>query len=172
MKEDNILLADISYKGSIGALNYKGIRYLIVRPETVVEIQKSLTEELGGARAGEVFYRSGYRGTSLTAKRLLDEGASRKDIMRSMFHMGANLGWGKFSVLNIDEASNRFTVRVEGSPFAEAYGKHNEPVCFLLSGALAGILSGAYDRKYRCGEVECAAKGDPYCVFFLEPEIR
>ena len=43
----NEILENLDYADDGGALLYKGVRYLLIRPETISEIQKALIEEIG-----------------------------------------------------------------------------------------------------------------------------
>ena len=166
--ETNRVLEKLRFDGGMGALDYNGIRYLLIRPETLVEIQKVCEEKFGPDAAREIFYRSGFRGTSLTADRLLKGGMSSEECLRAMFAMGSHLGWGKFELPDLRESGKETRVTIHASPFARAYGKSKRPVCALLSGALAGIFTTLRSKEHACREIKCLATGEAACRFLLE----
>ncbi len=165
----NPVLENLLYDAASGTLEFNGIRYMLIRPETIVEIQKAIEEKFGAEVAWEIFYQSGYRGTSLTAEKLLKQGLSPQRCLEVMFQMGSHLGWGNFKTTQtgpkIDKA---IEVTIQGSPFAKAYGLSDRAVCALLSGALAGIFSTLTNKKYICREIKCLAVGHSHCHFRME----
>jgi len=165
----NPVLENLSFVAASGALDYNGIRYLLIRPETIMEIQKVIEERFGANAAHEIFYQSGFRGTSLTAEKLLKAGLSPDECLHAMFEMGSHLGWGNFRLLETGQKTDEIEVTISASPFAEAYGEANRPVCAILSGALAGIFSKLKGKDYRCIEIGCVALDHDQCRFILKP---
>jgi len=169
--EHNPILENLRYESAVGALDFNGIRYLLIRPETLMEIQKVIEEKFGINTAREIFYQSGFRGTSLTARKLLKDGLTPRQCLEEMFRMGSRLGWGKFDLLKTAWESERtLEVAIQGSPFARAYGSAEQPVCSLLCGALAGIFTAVKSERYRCRETRCLACGQSSCFFLLNPD--
>ncbi|RTZ90732.1 MAG: hypothetical protein DSY91_06005 [Deltaproteobacteria bacterium] len=164
----NPIIEKLQSDETTGTLDFEGIRYLLVRPETFMEIQKVIEEKFGVEAAREIFYQSGFKGTSLTAKKLLDAGMSPGKCLEEMFKMGAYLGWGRFEIIERDENGSRVEITIKGSPFAGAYGVSEQPVCAILCGALAGIFSTLKGTLYTCSETMCCAAGDTHCHFILK----
>lgn len=140
---------------------------MLIRPETVVEIQKIAEEIFGKQTVAEILFKSGYKGTSLTTAKLLQEGHNWEEIIEFMFQMGGELGWGSFGLLDSEEEGH-FRVVVYNSPFAEAYGPSPTPVCHLLRGAIAGIFATLFPRNFVCNEIECLAQGKGQCLFSVK----
>lgn len=169
----NPILENLNFYSGSGILEYNDVRYMLIRPETVIEIQKVLEEMFGVSIAHEILYGSGFKGTSLTANKLLKSGLSPDQCLQAMFEMGGYLGWGKF-VLQ-EEAPGGISgheVVIHASPFAKAYGTSQHPVCSILCGALAGIFSTLKEMLYLCSESECVAMGNPFCRFCLVPSEK
>jgi len=164
----NPVLENLSFDAASGALDYNGIRYLLIRPETVVEIQKVFEEKFGAEAAYEIFYQSGFLDTSLTAGKLLGSGLTPLQCVEAMFQMGAYLGWGNFELLKTKGTEN-IEVVIHGSPFVRAYGSAEQPVCAILCGALAGIFSALKGEDYKCTEIGCVALEHGHCHFILKP---
>ena len=58
---ENQILKDIHFNSGKGGLFYKEVRYLLIRPETLVTFQKAIEKELG-EKASQILYRSGFQG--------------------------------------------------------------------------------------------------------------
>ena len=54
---ENPILDELVYDSSSGALNYKGVRYLMIRPETIAGLQRALTAS-GGKDVEKSFFSS------------------------------------------------------------------------------------------------------------------
>ncbi len=164
----NPVLEALQFDSEAGSLDFHGTRYMLIRPETVVEIQKVIEEKFGVETTREIFYRSGFRGTSLTTQKLLNNGFTSEQCLKEMFRMGGHLGWGKFILRNVGQkGENKIEVIVLASPFARAFGPSTHPVCAMLCGALAGIFTTLKGRLYKCEETACFSTNHPGCTFLL-----
>lgn len=137
-----------------GRLTWRGIRYMLVRPETMVGVQRA-------AKNDEAAAAGGFEGGKRTSARLAETMKGRM-VLDAMADMGADLGWGTFKVDRFDTSG--FDVHVDASAFAEAFGKADAPVCHFIRGVLAGIgttLMGAATAR----ETECVSAGGKTCRF-------
>jgi predicted hydrocarbon binding protein len=165
---DNSILAELQFDPDRGALLYQGVRYLLVRPETLSAFQKAVEDKLG-AEADELFYAGGFAGGSLSAKKYQDVfKLTAEQSVAFMARMGTEIGWGKLDVERLDMATGELTVRIESSPFAAAYGQSARGVCHLVRGVFAGLASGIFSREVDAREVECAAMGHATCMIVIE----
>jgi len=161
----NQILDDLVYDQSSGALLYKGVRYLLIRPETIAGFQKSPSEECGKEVDGSLF-EGGYTGGSLSAKKYKElHSFSNTEIIKFMMNMGNQIGWGHFSLLRYDPVQKYIGVAVKNSPFAQAYGQSSQSVCHLIRGVLAGMASVLFGGDCSAEEVACQARGDESCRF-------
>ena len=142
-----------------GQLFHGESRYLLIRPETLVALQKSLVERLGDGAAEHLVAagRAG-GGSALTAL-----GASGEDAVRRLIAMGTAIGWGEFSLEHLD--GRRFVVAIRHSPFADAHGPSVAPVCHVTRGVLERVAEAVFDGPARVTETACAATGAPLCRF-------
>ncbi len=148
-----------------GRIELKDIRYLLIRPETLASLHKSLLKEAGWEKARDIMMSGGYSGGRASAEKFTRElGLSGREIIEFMCDMGGFLGWGKMEG-EMNERSMR--IRVYDSPFAEAYGKSDRGVCHLIEGVFKGIGDIIFGDSIS-EEVRCIAKGDEYC----EIEVR
>lgn len=160
----NEVLQGLTWEPAAGTLDFRGIRYMLVRPETVVVFQRAVAERLG-AQAGTLMCAGGKAGGGATAHRLLREGAAPGEVAAVMCRMGTQLGWGAFRILELDPAAGRLEVAVANSAYAWAHGPSPVPVCHFILGVFAGVAEIALGRPVSAAEVECMACGAPACRF-------
>lgn len=165
---ENEILQGLEWDSDHGCLTFNQVRYLLIRPETLVDFQKAVEAELG-ERAGELLYAGGFTGGSLSSRRYKEVfGYSDEEIVGFMCRMGGQIGWGRFELVELDPAVGRLIVRVYGSPFAEAYGAADQEVCHFIRGVMAGLGAGIFDAEVDAVESRCAARGEPGCEFVVQ----
>jgi bacteriochlorophyll 4-vinyl reductase len=142
-----------------GRLTYRGARYLLIRPETLAALQRALDTALGAA-AGECLAAGGRAGGARATASLAGAG---RDRVEALLAMGARIGWGRFALERY--AAGELTVTVTGSPFAEAYGRAEAPVCHLTRGVLEALATAVLGGTPRVAETACAAMGAAACRF-------
>lgn len=164
----NQILDELVYDQSSGSLMYKGVRYLLMRPETLVGFQKALVQNCS-KEADDNLFQGGFTGGSLSAKKYKDlHNFGDHEIIEFMMNMGNQIGWGNFSLVRYDPSEMHLCVAVKDSPFAEAYGQSSQSVCHLIRGVLAGMASVLFGGACLAEEVECRARGDECCRFVIE----
>ena len=169
---ENRILSELSYDAQAGALRYQGVRYLLIRPETLAAVQASLEVQLGPALAGEILFQGGFTGGRLSGQKYKDSfGLSDEQAVLFMCRMGSEIGWGRISLAEFDLGRKRMVVEVQHSPFAEAYGRGSrEGVCHLIRGVFAGLASTLFGAPVRAVEAICLAAGQAQCRFEIEAE--
>jgi len=164
---DNAILADLKFDATRGALLYNDVRYLLIRPETLIAFQKAAEEKLG-AGADELLYAGGFTGGTLSAKKYREVfKLTDQQAIEFMAKMGTEIGWGKFTVSSFSVANRTLELTVESSPFAAAYGKASRGVCHLIRGVFAGLASGIFGCDVISREEECLAMGHTRCRFVI-----
>ncbi len=163
----NSILTDLHFDDARGALLYNDVRYLLIRPETLIAFQKAAEEKLG-AGADELLYAGGFTGGTLSAKKYREVfGLTDAQSVEFMAKMGTEIGWGKFTVSSFDTEKRELVLTVESSPFAAAYGKAERGVCHLIRGVFAGLASGIFACEVESYEEECLAMGHARCRFVI-----
>jgi predicted hydrocarbon binding protein len=142
-----------------GGLTYWGARYLLVRPETLVAMQKAVEAALG-ERAAACLVAGGRAGGGAALQSL--EG-SPAEIVERLLAMGGQIGWGAFVLERL--APDELVVTVQNSPFAKAYGAAATPVCHLTRGVLERLAELALGAPAVATETACVATGAPACRF-------
>lgn len=167
---DNSILAELTYQPDEGALRFKGVRYLLIRPETLASLQAAVEKKVGTDRAGEIHYAGGFTGGRLSGQKYKQAfGLSDQEAVAFMCRMGGEIGWGNFRLVELDSETARLVVEVDRSPFAEAYsGEAAGGVCHLIRGVLGGLANGIFGVEVRASETRCLARGDAACRFEIE----
>lgn len=164
---ENTILKELVHDPREGALSYKGVRYLLIRPETLAGMQKALERDTGRMEF-EALYEGGFAGGYLSSKNYKEmHGFSDRDVLEFMTKMGGDIGWGRFQVEQYDPGEEVLKISVHSSPFAEAYGEADHPVCHLLRGIVAGMGTALFKRECSALETQCRAMGDDCCRFAL-----
>lgn len=163
----NSILDELEYDPASGALCYKDVRYLLIRPETIVGFQKAI-EKQSQTAAIDALFQGGYQGGYLSAKKYKEiQNLSDKETIDFMMAMGAEIGWGNFRLDQYNCDKKKLQISVENSPFAAVYSDSTEGVCHLTRGVLCGLATILFSKSCTASEVECAAKGDQHCVFLI-----
>ena len=164
----NSILDNLEYDADEGRIAFKDVRYMVIRPDTVVDFQKAVEAEVG-ERVAELMMAGGYTGGSRSSKRYKELfNYSDEEIVTFMCKMGGEIGWGKFEVEKLDTEGKELVVVVRNSPFSEAYGTSDKGVCHMIRGVMAGMAAGIFGSEVRSEETLCRAKGDELCRFVLK----
>jgi predicted hydrocarbon binding protein/predicted regulator of Ras-like GTPase activity (Roadblock/LC7/MglB family) len=107
--------------------------------------------------------RSYYRG-------MLEKGLDQKAMLRDVMDFLHKRGLGVFE--GTLGPGKRFTVRVRNSFNAMGYERTEKPICYVLSGILAGILEPIVKATLECRETRCLAMGHGFCEFELRPAAK
>jgi predicted hydrocarbon binding protein len=133
--------------------------YVLVRPETLVGMQKAVEAALGSA-AAECVAAGGRAGGGRAVAGVEGEAGAR---VARLLAQGAEIGWGAFALERLTPTS--LAVSVAGSPFARAYGGSTSPVCHLTRGVLEALAASVLERPAPVREVACVAVGAARCWF-------
>ena len=117
----NSIIDEIDYDPESGALSYKDVRYLLIRPETIVGFQKAIGKQ--GQKGGiNALFQGGFQGGYLSAKKYKEiQNLSDEETIKFMMAMGAQIGWGSFKLDQYDLDEKNLQISVENSPFAVGY---------------------------------------------------
>jgi predicted hydrocarbon binding protein len=160
----NSFLERLRYDEGQGALLFEQVRYLIIRPETLIGFQKAVEGAMGQMAEGLIF-RGGLEGGERSARRLKEQlHLGPREVVQTMCSMGTEIGWGRFSLVEFDQSVPRMLIEVSSSPFAGAYGASSRPVCHFTRGVIAGIGKVIFGQM-EVIEQRCLATGADSCRF-------
>ena len=164
---DNSILADLKFDDARGALLYNDVRYLLIRPETLIAFQKAAEEKLG-AGADDLLFQGGFTGGTLSGKKYREVfGLTDLQSIEFMVKMGTEIGWGNFQLASLDVAACELVLVIASSAFAAAYGKSDRGVCHMVRGVFGGLASAVWGGPVDAQETECLAMGHARCRFVV-----
>lgn len=163
----NSILDELEYDADEGRISFKDVRYMVIRPDTVVDFQKAVEAEIG-EKVAEMMMAGGYTGGSRSSRRYKELfNYSDEEIVAFMCKMGGEIGWGRFEVEEFDKEGKELVIVVRNSPFAEVYGPSDRGVCHMIRGVVAGMATGIFGGEVSSEETLCRAKGDELCRFVV-----
>jgi predicted hydrocarbon binding protein len=133
--------------------------YIMIRPETLVGVQKAIEAALG-PRAADCLAAGGRAGGARATATLEGDATGRA---QRLLGAGREIGWGDFALERLTPTA--LVVSVAGSPFARAYGEASAPVCHLTRGVLEALAAVVLERPAVMVETACAAMGADRCRF-------
>ena len=168
----------LTFKDETGEIEYFGQKIIMLRRDAFQllgeELAKRHASGTGNIILGIVGRRVGTEeGKALTSGVLDDAGESRSlpTVIRNAVEE-TNMGYGKMQVVDLDLSSKTATLSVQNSFEAETTTPSGETACFFLLGYLEGLFSELLGTQLRGGETLCRGKGDPSCVFRVEPNFQ
>ncbi len=163
----NQLLDSLEYDPERGSLALQSVRYVLMPPTLLVELQKVLESE-HGRDAAAFFIEAGVGEGAALAGRFRDVfGYPPEQILSSVAFVLTESGWGTFTVEMMNLEGRELVFKVAESPFAEVYGPSIQPVCHIVQGLLRGAGLALFEGEMTGMEVQCAAKGDTCCRFVV-----
>ena len=140
--------------------------YVLIRPETLVALQKAVEAALG-ARAADCLVAGGLAGG---AKATASLDIPKDERVRRLLEAGREIGWGDFALERL--TPTELIVSVGDSPFARVYGRAGAPVCHLTRGVLQALASTVLEAPVAVEETACAAVGAERCRFETRADGR
>jgi predicted hydrocarbon binding protein len=151
-----------------GSIDAGDIRYLIIRPDSLMGLFSRLDE--GGARqaALEAFGRSvAEHGRKSMVAEMQRRNLDGDGFYRHLSTAGpSQLGWGHWHYTR--PAPNRIEVAVDNSPFVYGIGSAAHPVCAPIAGMLTAIGGLVFGGRAEVHEESCAAMGNAGCRFIMQ----
>jgi CheY-like chemotaxis protein len=165
---ENSILNNLEYDENAGTLIYKGVRYLLIRPETILEFKEKMDAALGET-AKEGFYQGGFSGGYLSSKKYKTVfNFSNRQIIDFMMDMGTQIGWGCFTLDHFDIEKKFLQVSVKNSPFTLSPEKSSKPTCDLIRGVVGGMASIIFNQTCTALESKCVSTGSDICIFVVD----
>ena len=150
-------------------LNVIGVRGVMARALTIVDIIKTLNESV--AHAEGLLTISGLKGGSHAAKYfksiLTLNDSNFANVLAELYRA---VGWGILEI-ECNPETYEGKIIVKDSFIADVYGGSEQPVCAFMSGYFAGYLTEYFGKNISVREVSCKATGKKVCehVISLAP---
>ena len=148
-------------------LNVVGVRGVIARALTIVDIMKTLYENAPHAEG--LLTISGLKGGIHSAKYFksimpLDE-SNYASVIAELYR---GVGWGILEI-ECDPETYEGKIIVKDSFIADMFGAAEQPVCAFMSGYFAGYLTEYFGKAISVREVSCKATGKKFCEHIISP---
>jgi len=169
---------DLSWDPERGEIKIGGLRYMLVRTESMsTEFQAQLREDFGAIRAAQIAYRlgraCGMRDAETFHQRFEVTDADEK-LSLGPVHF-AYTGWAFVDIFPESKPSRDeeyFLVydhpySFEAATYLDRGIKTNHPVCHMNAGYSSGWCQVSYGVELKAEEITCRAKGDPKCIFVM-----
>ena len=163
----NQLLDSLIYTPEEGKLSLQAARYLLIRPDVLVDIQKALETHIPKDAATVLAEASQNDGVTMAGRLREVFSYSVEQVLSSFAFMLGEAGWGVTTVEMLNVENWELVLKVQDSPFAEIYGPSVNPVCHILSGIFQGVGTAIFDRDVDGQEIQCFARGDDVCRFVV-----
>ncbi len=160
----NEVIDNLEFDEGAGVLSYHGIRYFLIRPETLGDLYM-LQKQALGEKGDDAFFQAGYTGVSRSLKSYSTQlGLTGEALLPYLIRTGTQLGWGRMELLSLDVAEKTMTIEVKNSVFAQS-SSGREPQCHMLRGVLAAVGEAVFGAPACAREVACLGMGDTSCRF-------
>lgn len=170
---ENKILSDLIYNQEEGALRFSDVRYILIRPETLTTLQEAMEAELGADKTGEIIYQGGFTGGKLSGKKYKETfNLDDQQAVEFMCNMGREIGWGSMNLEELDSKKQSLVIRVDQSPFGEAYNGKSKKVCHFIRGVFGGLGAGIFNVEVEAKELECIHTGAPSCLFTINKKTK
>ncbi len=139
-------------------------------------ILKRVKDYAGKEVASKVYYNAGWEGAYNWSKVQMERGLTGRDVMAQYLGSMTVRGWGKFEIVEFDQAAGKGLIRYHNSAVALQQGNIGEEVCLWVPGAMAGAFQAileeeGIDLKVRGRETGCLSQGKDFCEFVVEPMV-
>ncbi|MHA1409901.1 MAG: V4R domain-containing protein [Candidatus Odinarchaeia archaeon] len=160
-------------RGSIGKIipsNKDKKRFMVIDVVQLQDMFKTYEEILGDAVAFSLEYEAGLR----SGKKLVINYLKSHDITDDLIEVLSeiydekSLGWYNIKKIKCDEHKKKIFITIKNSFIAHKTKNSNKPICYYISGTLAGCLEGILGNPYFSYEIKCESMGDPFCFFIAK----
>ncbi|MDD3246769.1 MAG: hypothetical protein PHF18_07960 [Methanosarcina sp.] len=146
-------------------LNVIGVRAIIARAPTLVDIIRTLNENAPHAEG--LLTLSGLKGGIHAAKYFksimpLDD----NNFTSPLVELYKAVGWGILEI-ECDPVTFEGKIIVRDSFIADVYGESEQPVCAYMSGYFAGYLTEYSGKAIKVREISCKATGKNVCEHII-----
>jgi predicted hydrocarbon binding protein len=163
----NQILDSLSYDPERGVLALQSVRYILLPPSVLAEIQKGVEESLG-RETQSIFAQAAAAEGTVLASRFRDVfGYPPDQVLSGVAFLLSESGFGLVVPEMVNLEGRELVFKIVESPFADAYGPSTQSVCHTTLGLLQGVAAAVFETETTGMEVQCAAKGDTCCRFVV-----
>ena len=149
-------------------------RAIIVRASILVSIINRINSILGpDSKSAQVMTHqlgvAGGQSVFESTKKVIGVEFIRQNVARTL-NLFTTLGYGILNVSSVNLQAKTAEIHIsDGFESADSANTSSRPQCHFIRGLLAGWFSQLFETKIDVIETRCEAKGDPNCVFQVQP---
>lgn len=149
-------------------------RAIIVRASILVSIVNRIKSIFGpeGSSAQVILHQIGEAGAQRvfeSVKALTGVDFIRKNVARAL-NLFTAVGWGILHLEAVDLDTKTAEIHIkDGFECADSRNTSSAPQCHFIRGLITGWFSQLFETKIEVTETQCIAKGDPVCIFRVQP---
>jgi predicted hydrocarbon binding protein len=163
----NQILDSLTYDPERGTLALQSLRYVLLSPNVLADIQKSVEESLGH-ETRTIFAQAAAAEGTILASRFRDVfGYPPEQVLSAIAFLLSESGFGLVVPEMTNLEARELVFKIVDSPLADAYGPSTQSVCHTTLGILQGVAAAIFDAETTGMEVQCTAKGDTCCRFVV-----
>lgn len=137
-------------------------RVVVFPAELLSRTFKSLQKQLGGPGKSLLFHLGEQYGKIIFEEQVRILGLDEKSAVISLLDLYSSFGMGVVEIVHANWKKGEFRIHIWDN-YESLYGGE----CDFTRGFLAGLFSGALNRRISVIETMCRFKGDPYCEFIV-----
>ena len=137
-------------------------RYLLLRPDALMTMFRLLPPDSRELALGALEQAVHQQGSDSARAYLAHSGGDVDALLRIIERTSPQLGWGTW---RFEADGDRLRLQVHNSPFAQAFGSSEQPVCHAVKGMLRGLADLWLGRAAQSVELQCMAQHHANCTF-------
>ena len=98
----------------------------------------------------------------------LEAPATKRELMEKTLQRLTHMGWGRFTLNDLDPVSGEISINIEHNPFRDKCGSHKNGGCHYLQGYVAGVASEILEDEIEYREGRCNKTEDSRCTLRLK----
>ena len=143
-------------------------RVLIILEKDFSRMLKNIYEVLGDVGRSIIYHLAFAGGKSLASGLKKKLYLPKKKLILEAFKLYQAIGWAKIKVEKLDIITPNIVFKAYDSIECKAFKGSNKATSHFIRGHIEGLLSEILGYEVSVEEVECIAKGDPFCRFHVK----
>ncbi|MGD0477813.1 MAG: V4R domain-containing protein [Nitrososphaerales archaeon] len=144
-----------------------GIRVIAMGSLGWATLEKELTTTFVSG-AAVILQRMGYSYGRYLGGVAKSQQRTEHDVLESLQRFSRESGWGELVLNGGDLSGGQARLVLRNCIFCLHIEEASEPVCYMLTGLIAGIADEIMGATHRVLEEKCVAKGDALCEVVVE----
>lgn len=150
------------FDDAMGELRDGPRRYLLLRPDALMTMFRLLPPDTRALALGALEQAVHQQGSDSARAYLAHSGGDVEKLLTLIEGTSPQLGWGTW---RFEADGDTLRLEVHNSPFAQAFGPSEQPVCHAVKGMLRGLADLWLGCPAQSSELKCSAQNHASCTF-------